>query len=120
VTSARLSDLGHHLSSRDRARQLREQVLGSIGATAAGVVIDLSEVRSISDSFADEFFGIIARDLGEAEFGKKIRLVNVSGMVLRAINHAVQARLHPEAQTAPSVPGFELPEPPKILPHANY
>ena len=55
------------------ARQKLKQVLSRAGS----VVVDLNGVL-LTPSFADEFLGVLLVELGEAEFRRVVKIVNVS------------------------------------------
>lgn len=61
------------LASRSSARIVRADIESHLIA-AEHISINLSNVESISDSYADELFGIIALELGLDDFQKRITL----------------------------------------------
>jgi hypothetical protein len=112
---ARLLQLGRHLSSRERARHLREEVLRYV-QNPEKITVDLSGVRSVSDSFADEFFAVLVVQHGERWFREHILVIDALPEVRAAIIRAIRARLgeigssHDEG----------LAPPPEDLPPAYY
>ncbi|MCY1283414.1 hypothetical protein D9M70_322930 [compost metagenome] len=56
------------------------------------VVIDLENVESISESFADELFGVLVLERGLSYVLQHIKLVNAAEDVLRSIAIAMKRR----------------------------
>lgn len=56
------------------------------------VTIDFG-LSSISPSFADEFVGILARDMGLSKFKTQIKFINVSDSSKTIIRHVLSKRL---------------------------
>ena len=83
---------GPDLASRKTAAAQRSQVTDLVGH-GKKVVIDLSTVLSISASYADELFGVLAatHDLGWLRENVKVR--GAQEPVLRSIALAVKRRL---------------------------
>ncbi len=84
---------GTDISNRQCAAVLRAEILRVVTDSGTQIQIDLIGVRTISDSFADELFGILARDLGSVAFREKIHLVNVSDVSRETIIEAIRHRL---------------------------
>lgn len=78
-------------SSRSSARELRERVLECLRAQEK-VVIDLSVVKSMSDSFADELFAILSLELGLEKFFDQIRIENSTKSVEYVIASNIKNR----------------------------
>ena len=117
MSAKRLVELGRHLASRSRARKLREEVLSEILATDTPCDVDLSDVLSISDSFADEFFAVLAEEHDDEWFRSNIHIEGACDVVRGSIVRAIGARLEraaggPERNTPK---GFELAPPPSHL-----
>lgn len=108
----RLSELGKHLSSRSRARQLREQVVAEIRGDESVTIVDLTGVLSISHSFADEFFAVLVAQNGAEWFKNSIRFDNALPGVRLAVLEAVAARIDGDQV---ELSGYELPSPPDTL-----
>jgi hypothetical protein len=96
----RLSEYGHHLSSRSRANELRCEVLASFANGNQSVTIDLAGVVTLSDSFADELFAVIVAEQGENWFRKHIHVINASEPVRESILQTVQYRLYRPSVTS--------------------
>ncbi|MBN1961552.1 MAG: STAS-like domain-containing protein [Deltaproteobacteria bacterium] len=97
-----LHKLAHHLASRQRAHTLREDVLEAITRTQQKVRIDLSEVMSVSDSFADEFFGVLAQTYGDKWFQEYIDVTGASDVVRNSIVRAIHTKLRTRFTTSKS------------------
>jgi hypothetical protein len=69
-------------------RQTAEAILAVHGR----VEIDVSDVLSLSDSFADELFGVLAGERGLCWFLEHVKVSGASEPVLRAIATAVSRR----------------------------
>jgi hypothetical protein len=83
---------GSDISSRKCAAQLRAEILQVIGCSQS-VVLDFDGVRTISDSFADELFGILALELGAERFRANVSLANLSDLSRDTIVAAIENRL---------------------------
>jgi STAS-like domain of unknown function (DUF4325) len=84
------------LSSRRLASGLRHDVVASLRAGDV-VAIDLLKVESISESYADELFGMLAVGLGIDGFVQKVSILHANKHVLRVIAHALKERLEKES-----------------------
>ena len=60
------------------------------------VAFDLSNVVSISESYADELFGVLALEHGITEFVESISIRSASPVVLRRIAESIKERLDHE------------------------
>lgn len=85
------------LASRSSAAIERHKLLQHI-AQGNAVVVDLSDVITISDSYADELFGVLVAVHGLDWFVKNISLINVSEHVLKSIAIVVKRRLEETKQ----------------------
>lgn len=83
------------LASRSSAAQVRNNVEERL--RQGGVIIDLSDVSSISSSYADELFGILAQRHSLRAFADSIELVGASASVITEIATAIQYRLNKDA-----------------------
>ena len=73
VSIIKLLDFGSSLGTRDLGRKIREHSLFLIQKQKR-IMFDFHGVHLISSAFADEIFGKIFLDLGEAEFRENIRI----------------------------------------------
>lgn len=86
--------LGTDLSSRQRAGTLRREFVRQLDTGLIDLlVLDLSSVRSISHSCADELFSVLVAERGEAWFKTHIQVTNMSAIVRQTILEAIQLRL---------------------------
>lgn len=83
------------LSSRRLATGLRTDVLARLRKDGS-VAIDLQRVESISESYADELFGMLAVGLGIDSFVQRVAILHANKHVLRVIAHALKERLEKE------------------------
>lgn len=58
------------------------------------ILIDLSEVESISESYADEIFGVLVAEFGCEDVLKKIQINNAKDYVLENIAIVIDRRSH--------------------------
>lgn len=83
--------LGTDLASRKSAAELRRQVVSHVEG-GAKVIIDLSHVASLSESYADELFGVLAEDLGLTEFFDVVSVHGADVWCMKRIAHAIKLR----------------------------
>ncbi len=88
---------GTDLASRKAAAVERHKLAHQV-ASGNILVIDLSEVISISDSYADELFGVLAAANGLEWLVKNVRFRGASEAVLRSIAVVVTRRLKETGQ----------------------
>lgn len=117
MSTFRLLDIAQHLASRQRARLLRESALAEAERTHQKIVLDLSGVLSLSDSFADELFGVLAQSQGDRWFQQHVEVTGASDVVRSSIVRAIRARLECDcAPTRGAKPqGYSLAPPPERL-----
>jgi len=65
------------LISRSLGARYRRQVLSAL-ENDRQVVFDFSQVTFVSDLFADELFGILAKKLGLITFKKQVKILGIS------------------------------------------
>lgn len=80
---------GTDISSRTRARWLREQIVD----TRDECFVDFAGVRSVSHSFADECFAVMVVEQSEAWFKKHVKLLNCTATIRETILEAILQRL---------------------------
>ena len=88
---------GTDLASRQTASNVRYNV-ASVVSSGNDVVIDLSDVESVSYSYADELFGVIAATQGFDWLVEKVKIVHAKEHVLRVIAEVVNRRLKETGQ----------------------
>ena len=81
------------LASRAKARGYREAV-NQIIAHGNKVEFDFSSVFSISDSFADELFGVLASEIGRDGIGDYIKVINAKDSIYKIIALNILNRLN--------------------------
>lgn len=79
-----LKDFGTSFATRDRGRELREELVARSGDQP--VILDFAGVTNLSYSFADEFVGKLQSD------GHAFECVNAAPAVERSIRRAVARR----------------------------
>ena len=80
------------LASRSLAAQERATI-ESLLSTNDTVKVDLAKVSSISESYADELFGVLVLQRGLEYVTKHLRIVNAADSVLRPIAVAMKRRI---------------------------
>jgi hypothetical protein len=88
---------GPDLASRKTAAIERHKLLGHI-ANGSKAVVDLSGVVSLSYSYADELFGVLAATKGFDWFTKNVILLGANEHVLRVVAEVVNRRLKETGQ----------------------
>lgn len=91
---------GSDLAARTSARYQRIQVEQAIASNKT-IVIDLANVLSVSESYADELFAVLVKKYGLEWFSSNIKLQHASKPVLLSIATAIRRRL--ESQDANSI-----------------
>ena len=79
-----LKDFGTSFATRDRGRELREDLVSR--ASAPQATLDFAGVTNVSYSFADEFMGKLSTE------GFELELVNMVPAVERSVRRAVGRR----------------------------
>lgn len=79
------------LASRSLASKERNALLHKLNRHD-DVVVDLADVQSISESFADELFGVLVLEKGFDFVIKHVKVVNAADDVLRSIAVAMKRR----------------------------
>lgn len=84
--------VGTDLASRKSAALLRHEI-EAILDSGDRVEMNLSHIESISESYADELFGVLVLDRGLAAFSAGLLLRGASNSVLRRVAGAIKERL---------------------------
>lgn len=87
---------GTDLSDRSRAAILRERVVQVSATSQEPFVIDFAGVRTVSDSFADELFGVLYLEHGPDWIRQHISAINLAPDVRLTILEAIQGRIDRE------------------------
>jgi hypothetical protein len=88
---------GTDLASRHTAATVRYNVASAV-SSGNKVVVDLSEIESVSYSYADELFGVIAATQGFDWLVEHVKIVNAKEHVLRVIAEVISRRLKETGQ----------------------
>lgn len=92
-----LSNWGILLAERDIAKTIRQLIKEEIDSKGH-VVVDLSGVKMITSSFADELFAKLVTEIGLEETKKRVSIINYTDTVKVVINNAVANRLAHEKE----------------------
>ncbi len=79
------------LASRTSARELRRTIRQKLTSDPC-IRIDLSAVKSISDSYADELFGVLSAEIGLEPFLSKVKIIGCSKHLTRVIASNIRNR----------------------------
>lgn len=94
-----ISPQGVDLASRRSASQLRQDVEKELIA-GHKVIFDLSNIESISESYADELFGILTLTRGVEVFGTLVAVRGAKPNVMQSLARAIKERLDAEEEGA--------------------
>lgn len=84
-----------HVGSRPPAAALRRKVEAILsGFDRPSVILDFARVESASSSFLDELFGRLNVALGQDEFRKRIRVINISEELQKMAEVVISQRLN--------------------------
>lgn len=90
------------LASRQAAAELRAQI-ERLASQGEKVAIDLSGVHAISESYADELFGVLALRHGLEWLSGNVVLHNPNSFAFRAIATAIRQRLVSQSPETPDI-----------------
>ncbi|MEG0553733.1 MAG: DUF4325 domain-containing protein [Carnobacterium sp.] len=82
------------LSSRAEGTAFREKIEKLIKGKYCSITINGAEVVGLSESYADEVFGKLAKKLGKKRFFEVFTFIGFSEFDLGVIATALQQRLH--------------------------
>jgi len=99
MSNLKLKLQGPDLSSRYAAAEQRRHVVALL-RNGDSVVVELTSVESISESYADELFGVLAAVYGLDWLRSNVKVEVSNEHVLRTIAVAIKKRLN-ETKTAP-------------------
>ena len=88
------SEAGTDLSSRQVAVRFRDLIIHAVDGQSSLIRVDLKDVRSLSDSFADELFAVLVERRGLDWFKQWIRVEAVLPDVRLTILETIDRRLH--------------------------
>ena len=89
----RVSELEEGLSTRKSGEQIRTRLENYLNEGAPLIVLDFSEIRVVSSSFADEVLGKLALRMGLLGFVNRFRMENMSPTVQAIVNRALMQRI---------------------------
>lgn len=90
------ADLEESIGSRKQGREIRTRIKNYLSAGAPQIVLNMSKLDTISSSFADEVLGMLAVELGEAEYRKRIAVQGASITNRQIIDRAIELRVETE------------------------
>lgn len=88
-----LATYGSDLSSRATGVMVRDGLVAALARGAARVSVDCTGVRTLSESFTDEVFGILVAEHGKSWFKEHIAVIGLTDSTRGAILRAVAERL---------------------------
>lgn len=88
----KLSENGTILGLRELAKELSSQVKNAI-LNDENIVLDFSEIESISSSFADELIAKIFVEVGAEKFLRNVKIKAANDFVKTIINSSISERL---------------------------
>ena len=88
MNSIKLITYGKSLGTRAQAEKLRNSILDN-----SIVEFDFKEISIISNSFADELFGIYVQKNGIEKLLKNVRIKNTNAEVAATIKQAIYSRI---------------------------
>jgi hypothetical protein len=90
---------GTDLSSRATGSAVRNIIDNAIAVGATSVTVDCAGIRTLSESFADEVFGILVSTHGKPWFKNHVAVIGLTDSTRTAILRAVHERLSLSAAT---------------------
>ena len=85
---------GTDLSSRVTGVAVRDAMLADLNVGENRVSVDCVGIRTLSESFADEVFGIVVAERGKAWFEQRVAVTGLSEITRAAFMRAIAERLH--------------------------
>lgn len=76
--------------------ELRNDVLNSIRRVDNGIILDFSNVKTVSSSFIDEFIAKMVLDLGFSKFNNIVKIIGMNETIEYLCDRAVFMRIHSE------------------------
>ncbi len=83
-------------ATREAGFELRNDVQNTLSRMKAPMILDFSEVQTVSSSFIDEFISKLVVSLGMIEFNELIRVKNMNETVRFLCNRSTYMRIHEE------------------------
>ncbi|HQW16213.1 MAG TPA: STAS-like domain-containing protein [Niabella sp.] len=88
-----LGNIGSHLGARVHGAEVRASIIEALKTGEEKIVFDLSNVKSISNSFADECFAKLVMFFPFEEVKAKTTFINAAPFIRSVIADAFKARL---------------------------
>lgn len=82
---------GESLNTRFFGSSLKDYIMKEFNDNNK-VVLDFTDVKSISQSFADQCFGIIVAEIGLESFQKNFKIINIKDNVAKMIKYVALKR----------------------------
>ncbi len=89
----RIADSAHGTGTRGAGRELRTLVWNILIESPQRAILDFEGVPVVSSSFADEFLGKLAAEMGFTAFNQRVQLKAVSQTVKGIVDQAVLKRI---------------------------
>ncbi len=93
---------GSSLASRAKAAEFRKGLTIAL-STSELVELDLTSIDSISHSYADELFGILALQYGLDTLGEKLRIMHASDDTMLVIAQCIHDRVNNPLRCASTI-----------------
>jgi hypothetical protein len=90
----KFNELGSTMGSRSMAERMRSKIENLLEEGNI-VVFDFGGVRNVSNSFADECFGLLVRKYGTEKIKANTKFIDISIVVQTSINYAINQNLNP-------------------------
>ncbi len=92
--SITLASFGTDISSRLTGVNVRHAITQALADGVPRVRVDCAGVRTLSESFADEVFGVLVAEHGKPWFKAHVEVAGLTDHTRAAILRAVAERLH--------------------------
>ena len=89
-----LASYGTDLSSRANGVVVRDALLAALAHGSLRVTVDCTGIRTLSESFADEVFGLLVAEYGKPWFKEHVAVLGLTDSTRVSILRAVAERLH--------------------------
>lgn len=91
------TEVGRYPSSRAKGAAFRRQLTQALANGAPTVQVDLQGVEAMSDSFADEVFGVLVAQRGKDWFKAHINLLNLTPVLREDLLAVLRRRSKPKS-----------------------
>jgi hypothetical protein len=83
----------HGTGTRPSGKMLRNEIINNYRETQRRVVVDFSEIKVISSSFADELIGKLVIEFGFFGFNTIVRLKHMNALIQQIVQRSVAQRM---------------------------